>query len=122
MDWQQYEREIEEQFRQTYPSAQITHDAKLVGKFSKVERRIDLLIEERASDFAFRIVVDAKYRGRKIDVSDVEAFIGLTREEAGAHATNQIKKPDAPFSACHLRVDSRRCQARSIGRQSKIGV
>ena len=80
MEWQQYEREIEEQFRQTYPLAQITHDAKLVGKFSKVERQIDLLIEERASDFAFRIVVDAKYRGRKIDVSDIEAFIGLTRD------------------------------------------
>jgi tetratricopeptide (TPR) repeat protein len=80
MDWQQYEREIEEQFRQAYPSAQVTHDAKLVGKFSKVERQIDLLIEEHASDFALRIVVDAKYRGRKIDVSDVEAFIGLTRD------------------------------------------
>lgn len=79
MDWQGYEREIEEQFRANYPSADIRHNAKLVGKFSKVERQIDLLIEERASDFAFRIVVDAKYRGRKIDVGDVEAFIGLTR-------------------------------------------
>ena len=45
-----------------------------------MERQIDLLVEERASDFAFRIVVDAKYRGRKIDVGDVEAFIGLTRD------------------------------------------
>lgn len=80
MDWQHYEREIEEQFRRAYPSAQITQDAKLVGKFSKVERQIDLLIEERPSDFAIRIVVDAKYRRRKIDVSDVEAFIGLTRD------------------------------------------
>jgi tetratricopeptide (TPR) repeat protein len=79
-DWQQYEREIEEQFRETYPSARITHNAKLVGKFSKVERQIDLLIEEQASDFAFRIVVDAKCRGRKIDVGDVEAFLGLTRD------------------------------------------
>jgi tetratricopeptide (TPR) repeat protein len=52
----------------------------LVGKFSKVERQIDLLIEEQASDFAFRIVVDAKHRGRKIDVGDVEAFLGLTRD------------------------------------------
>jgi hypothetical protein len=83
-DWQQYEREIEEEFRQAYPSAQITHNAKLVGKFSKVERQIDLLIEEHPSDFSFRIVVDAKYRGRKIDVKDVEAFIGLTRD-VGAH-------------------------------------
>ncbi len=80
MDRHEEEREIEDQFRQAYPSAQITHDAKLVGKFSKVERQIDLLIEEQASDFAVRIVVDAKYRGRKIDVSDVEAFIGLTRD------------------------------------------
>ena len=78
MDWQKYECEIEEQFREAYPSAQITHNAKLVGKFSKVERQIDLLIEEQPSDFAVRIVIDAKYRGRKIDVSDVEAFIGLT--------------------------------------------
>jgi tetratricopeptide (TPR) repeat protein len=80
MDWREYEGEIEAQFRQAYPSAQITHDAKLIGKFSKVERQIDLLIEEHAADFAVRIVVDAKYRGRKIDVSDVEAFIGLTRD------------------------------------------
>lgn len=80
MDWQGYEREIEEQFRTTYPSAEITPNAKLLGKFSKVDRQIDLLIEERASDFAFRIVIDAKYRGRKIDVGDVEAFIGLTRD------------------------------------------
>lgn len=80
MDWQGYEREIEGQFRINYPSAEITHNAKLVGKFSRVERQIDLLVEERASDFAFRIVVDAKYRGRKIDVGDVEAFIGLTRD------------------------------------------
>jgi len=78
--WQQYEREIEVQFRVAYPSARITHDAKLIGKFSKVERQIDLLIEEQASDFAFRIVVDAKHRGRKIDVGDVEAFLGLTQD------------------------------------------
>src|ERR1035441_1176230 len=77
-DWKQYEREIEEQFRQAYPTARITPNAKLVGKFSKVERQIDLLIEEQPSDFAFRIVVDAKHRGRKIDVADVEAFLGLT--------------------------------------------
>lgn len=55
MDWREYEGEIEAQFRQAYPSAQITHDAKLIGKFSKVERQIDLLIEEHASDSAVRI-------------------------------------------------------------------
>ena len=80
MDWQQYEKEIEAQFRETYPSAQITQNAKILGKFSKVERQIDLLVEEVGSDFGFRVVIDAKYRGKKIDVSDVEAFIALTRD------------------------------------------
>lgn len=80
MDWQQYEREIEEQFREAYPSARITHDAKVVGKFSKVERQIDLLVEDQVADLTFRIVVDAKFRGRKIDVGDVEEFLGLTRD------------------------------------------
>jgi tetratricopeptide (TPR) repeat protein len=79
-DWKRYEREIEDQFRANYPSARITPNAHLLGKFSKVKRQIDLLIEEQASDFAFRIVVDAKHRGRKIDVGDVEAFLGLTRD------------------------------------------
>jgi len=51
-DWQQYEREITEQLREAYPSARIMHNAKIVGKFSKVERQIDILIEEQASDFA----------------------------------------------------------------------
>ena len=79
-DWKDYEREIEREFREAYPFARITPNAKVLGKFSKIKREIDLLIEEQASDFGFRIVVDAKHRGRKIDVSDVEAFIGLTRD------------------------------------------
>jgi len=76
VDWQQYEREIEDQFRVAYPSARITANAKVIGKFSKVECQIDLLIEEQASDFSFRIAVDAKHRGRRLDVGDVEAFLG----------------------------------------------
>jgi hypothetical protein len=80
VDWRQYEKEIENQFKETYPSARITPNAKLAGKFSKVERQIDLLIEEQALDFAFRIIVDAKHRGRKIDVGDVEAFLGMMQD------------------------------------------
>lgn len=80
MDWKEYEQEIENQFRDSYPSAQITRNARVLGKFSKVERQIDLLIEEQASDFLFRIIVDAKHRGRKIDVADVEQFLGIIRD------------------------------------------
>lgn len=54
------------------------------GKFSKTQRQIDLLIEEEVVDFSFRIVIDAKYRNKKIDVKDVEEFLGLVRD-VGAH-------------------------------------
>lgn len=85
-EWQLYEDEIENQFREAYPTARVTRDAKLIGKFSKVNRQIDILIEEQASDFDFRIVVDAKHRGRKLDVGDVEEFLGLVRDvEAHGH-------------------------------------
>ena len=80
MDWKKYEQEIEAQFRAYYPSAQITHNSTLVGKFSRVERQIDILVEEQPSDLSYRIVVDAKYRGRKIDVGDVESFLGFVRD------------------------------------------
>ena len=79
-DWKDYEREIEDQFRILYPTATITSNAKLQGKFSKIERQIDLLIEETASDHLLRVVVDAKHRGRPIDVGDIEAFIGQVRD------------------------------------------
>jgi len=80
LDWKQYEREIESHFRSEYPSARITADAKRVGKFSDIERQIDLLIEQQVCDFSFRIVVDAKFRGRRIDVKEVEEFLGLARD------------------------------------------
>jgi len=80
MDWKKYEHEITQQFRAYYPSARITHNTKLVGKFSRVERQIDILVEEQPSDLSYRIIVDAKYRGRKIDVADVECFLGFVRD------------------------------------------
>ncbi len=77
MDWKQYEREIEAHFRVEYPSAHITRNAKRLGRFSKVQRQIDVLIEQQVCDLPFRIVIDAKFRGRKIDVKDVEEFLGM---------------------------------------------
>ena len=80
MDWKDYEREIEDHFRAEYSSACITADAKLLGRLSGTVRQIDLLIEEQICDLAFRIAIDAKHHRRKIDVKQVEEFIGLVRD------------------------------------------
>ncbi len=89
MDWKDYEREIVGHFRECYPTAHITADARILGRFSKVERQIDLLVEEQASDFSFRVVIDAKFRGRRIDLNDVEAFLGFIND-VGAHTGMMI--------------------------------
>ena len=80
MDWKQYEKEISDYFRSEYPDARLTPDAKITGRFSKIERQIDLLIEGEVADFKFRVIVDGKYKNKRIDVNDVEAFMGLARD------------------------------------------
>ena len=54
MDWKQYECEITDQFKRYYPAAKITPNAKLIGRFSKVERQINILVEEQAGGRPFR--------------------------------------------------------------------
>lgn len=80
MDWKEYEQEIAAHFGSEYPSAHITANARILGKHSKVDRQIDLLLEQQVCDLPFRIVVDAKYRKERIDVKDVEEFLGLVQD------------------------------------------
>ena len=80
VNWREYEKEIADFFQSQYPSAQITPNAALKGKFSGVDRQIDLLIEEQVDDYPLRTVVDAKYWKKRIDVGDVEAFLGFLRD------------------------------------------
>src|SRR2546425_4926628 len=80
LDWKEYEQEIETYFRSEYPSARISANVKIPGRLSRVGRQIDLLIEQEVCDLSFKIVVDAKFHKRKIDVKDVEEFLGLVRD------------------------------------------
>jgi hypothetical protein len=62
----------------------VTPNARISGIISGRSRQIDVLIDARHdTDNTRRIIVDAKRRRRKIDISDVEAFRGVM-EDAGA--------------------------------------
>jgi hypothetical protein len=65
----------------------------VLGKLSKIEQQIDLLIEEQVCDLPFRIIVDAKFRGRKLDVKDVEESLGMVRD-VSAHKVIMISNTD----------------------------
>ncbi len=77
MNWIKYEKEITELFISEYPDADIKPNTKIYGRYSKVKRQIDLLIEDYLAGNKMRIVVDAKFFSKKIDVKDVENFIGM---------------------------------------------
>jgi hypothetical protein len=104
MDWKEYEREIEKYFRSEYPTARIAANAHLVGRHSKTDRQIDLLIEIQVCDVSFRIVIDAKHHARKIDVKHVEEFLGLMRD-VSAHKGLMIA-PEGFTSAAIERAHS----------------
>ena len=59
----------------------ITPDAKLTGLLSEVPRQIDLLIKGNVSGIAdVTIALDCKCFSKKVDVKDVEAFLGMIED------------------------------------------
>lgn len=64
----------------------VTPNAHLTGLISGRSRQIDVLIDSRhRSDVGRRIIVDAKKRTRKVDISDVEAFLGMMSDVSASH-------------------------------------
>jgi tetratricopeptide (TPR) repeat protein len=78
-----YEKEIFETFRQAYPDAKISYNQKVIGRYSKIERQIDVLIEGRIAGKKLRLIIDGKYYSKNIDVKEVESFISMV-EDVGA--------------------------------------
>jgi len=63
----------------------VTPNAVLVGRKSRVGRQIDILVDARwETGTKRRIIFDAKRRGRKLNVKDVDEFVGLMSDVEAA--------------------------------------
>lgn len=80
MTWKDYEIEISEYFKRQFPNANISHNVKVEGRYSKIQRQIDILIEDYVAGCRMRIVIDGKFFSENIDVKDVEMFIGMLND------------------------------------------
>jgi hypothetical protein len=131
--WQKYERLVASLLVDELSTHLcVTPNARVAGKISKRRRQIDVLIDERhETDNSRRIIVDAKNRKRKIDVTHVESFRGLM-EDVGAthgylvcpagHTEAALRRAQGCVSICLLSLDHfpstwPRCQ----GRRCKLG-
>lgn len=80
MNWSDYEIDIFNYFRSTFPGADITKNVSVLGRYSKVPRQIDVLIEDYVAGSRFRTIVDGKFFSTKVDVKDVESFIAMLND------------------------------------------
>lgn len=80
MNWRDYEVYITRHFQRLFPGASVRHDIKRLGIVSKVERQIDILIEGNVASFDLTIIIDCKYFGKKVDVKDVDEFLGYLHD------------------------------------------
>ena len=80
MEWKKYEKEIFESFRKNYPDAKISYNQKILGRYSKTGRQIDVLIEGRIAGKKLRLIIDGKYYSKNIDVKEVESFISMIED------------------------------------------
>lgn len=92
MDWKQYEKEIFEEFKIAYPDAKILYNQHTLGKYSKSDRQIDVLIDFESSNEKIRLIIDGKYLNKKVDVKYVESFISMAEDveaDQGILVTNK---------------------------------
>lgn len=69
---------------QLAPDAEVSHDVRLLGRYSQRTRQIDVLVKQRIGQHEMLIVLEAKDYNRPVDVKSVEEFQGLL-DDVGAH-------------------------------------
>lgn len=74
--WRDYEGQVFEKFKEKYPNQEIQFNQKLVGRYSLVERQIDILIKAAIADSMQIGVFDCKKFNKKINVKTVDSMIG----------------------------------------------
>jgi Restriction endonuclease len=82
-DWRQYERQIFERLKEMAgDEGDVEFDATLPGRFSGTDRQIDALVRGNFASKVTRasMAVDCKCFGRKVNVKDVEMFMGLVQD------------------------------------------
>ena len=99
-NWQKYEKKMEECFKQKFPKSKILYDQKRIGRFSQVNRQIDILVihnengEERFGVFDCKCVLSNKKSS--VDVKLIDSMIGymndIGADFGGVVATIQFSK------------------------------
>ncbi len=103
-DWRAYEEQIFERLRSMAgDDAQIEFDVRLPGRFSEVDRQVDIYIRGSFANVGTAsMVVDCKCFSRNVDVKNVETVMGLVEDvgaDLGLIVTTEGYSPGAKLRA-----------------------
>jgi hypothetical protein len=69
--------------KQLAPNAQVTHNVKLPGRHTGIDRQIDVLVHQQVGQYPINVIIDCKDHQAPVDVKGVEEFNGLL-DDVGA--------------------------------------
>jgi hypothetical protein len=114
VEWPEYETYVFGSLQRLNPGAVVRHNVRVSGTLSGRSRQIDVLVERNRADFNLKIAVDCKCYKRKVNVKDVEAFLGML-EDIGIRKGVLVTNKGYSKSAYHrARYGSRHIELRIL--------
>lgn len=75
--WSDYESYVSGYLEREIPGAIVQRNVKISGTKTGRPRQVDVLVERNLGPLALKIAIDCKCYGRKVNVKDVESFLGM---------------------------------------------
>ena len=82
--WKDYEEFVFVHLKKQYPGYTFVKNDSIRGRFSETLRQIDISMRTKIAGNELLMVVECKCFNKKLNVKDVELFLGLM-EDVGAH-------------------------------------
>ena len=87
--WKEFEKLVAKIQGDLAGNGVVTHNDKIMGLITGVERQIDVSIRSGIGQYDILIVIECKDHGSALDVKDVEEFIGLS-QDVGANKAAMV--------------------------------
>ena len=90
--WRKYELQIHKELTSIFTECDFEFDDRIFGKYSKIDRQIDISIRGKVGGNKILGIIDCKYFSTKVDVKIVENFLGMiedTKANFGLLITNK---------------------------------
>ncbi len=91
-NWRKYERQIHQELTKIFTDCDFQFDDKIFGKYSRIDRQIDISIRGNIGGNKILGIIDCKYFSKNIDIKIVESFLGMledTKANFGLIITNK---------------------------------